>query len=227
MTLRQLILPALFAATLHAGLLLIPGQPPPPPLPEPKKPEPIKWGEIPVVPPDDDPIYRPLTDPAEKKSTSPSPPELDPVHMPPIDDSGWKIPFTFDPPRTNIDPKAMTPGPRDILERGTKLGGNGTGLEVFGVDVLDKTPRTISQIAPMYPPHLKTAGIEGTVLITFTVDENGVVHDARIVETTDAGFNEPALRAVARWRFEPGRHHGRRVAFKMSVPITFTLSDTE
>ena len=33
------------------------------------------------------------------------------------------------------------------------------------------------------------------------------------------------LRAVAKWRFEPGRRHGQIVRFRMVVPIHFSLNE--
>jgi protein TonB len=38
-------------------------------------------------------------------------------------------------------------------------------------------------------------------------------------------FDEPTLRAVARWKFEPGRKDGRAVRFRMSVPVVFNVHD--
>jgi outer membrane biosynthesis protein TonB len=38
-----------------------------------------------------------------------------------------------------------------------------------------------------------------------------------------SGFADAALRAVARWKFEPGLKNGRHVRFRMSVPIMFRI----
>ncbi|MBE36925.1 MAG: hypothetical protein CMI16_15450 [Opitutaceae bacterium] len=45
-----------------------------------------------------------------------------------------------------------------------------------------------------------------------------------LINRTDRRFEEAALRAVSKWRFEPGRRHGRVVQFRMAVPIIFRLN---
>jgi TonB family protein len=46
-----------------------------------------------------------------------------------------------------------------------------------------------------------------------------------VLSATTPGFEEAALHAVARWKFEPGSKHGRRVRFHMSVPLVFRISE--
>jgi len=48
---------------------------------------------------------------------------------------------------------------------------------------------------------------------------------ARVVQSSRAEFERPALRAVAQWRFRPGRKAGRPVSTWMEVPIAFALPD--
>ena len=40
-------------------------------------------------------------------------------------------------------------------------------------------------------------------------------------KSSHPAFEQPALQAVRRWRFEPGKRGGKPVSFKMRVPITF------
>jgi protein TonB len=91
---------------------------------------------------------------------------------------------------------------------------------------LDGVPRATVQGAPVYPGEARRTGMSGEVLVEFLVDESGVVHDPRVIRASAAVFEEAALRAVARWRFEPGRRHGTVVRFRMSVPIVFSLADS-
>ena len=51
------------------------------------------------------------------------------------------------------------------------------------------------------------------------------MHDPRVVSSSDRVFEENALRAVAKWQFEPGRRNGQVVRFRMSVPIVFKLNE--
>ena len=111
--------------------------------------------------------------------------------------------------------------------------GDPAGPDIFGpggvgplriVD-LDNVPRARLQTGPAYPPEARRNGQSGEVLVEFTVNESGFVVAPRAVRSTDRMFEESALRAVAKWRFEPGLRGGRPVAFRMAVPIVFSLSD--
>jgi len=90
---------------------------------------------------------------------------------------------------------------------------------------LDGTPRTRAQASPIYPFEAKRTGMTGTVNVEFTVDESGGVLNPRVIESTNTIFNESAMHAVSKWKFEPGKRGGRAVRFKMVVPIVFSLND--
>lgn len=108
-----------------------------------------------------------------------------------------------------------------------KPGGIGTSNwgDVFSHTLLDDSPRTRSQSAPFYPAEAKRNGLGGTVTVEFLVDERGHVLEPRVVNSSDRVFEEPSLRAVAKWRFEPGRREGRVVRFRMAVPLVFNLNE--
>jgi protein TonB len=104
---------------------------------------------------------------------------------------------------------------------------NGSGsLRSGPVDFtqLDNPPRTRLQIPPAYPYEASRDGRRGDVLVRFTVDEMGRVVDPYVIRSSDPVFEEPTLRAVAKWRFEPGRKNGRAVRFQLAVPVQFTVT---
>lgn len=70
---------------------------------------------------------------------------------------------------------------------------------------------------------MRSRRIEGTVVIEFLVDESGSVCRTAVLRATNPGFEEAALRAVARWIFKSGYKDGRRVRFRMSVPVIFRI----
>jgi protein TonB len=88
---------------------------------------------------------------------------------------------------------------------------------------LDKNPRATAQISPEYPTSMRNGGIAGSVTVAFEVNTTGRVIRAEAVNYTRREFVEPALRAVRNWHFEPGKQNGRAVAFRMTVPIEFSL----
>jgi RNA polymerase sigma factor (sigma-70 family) len=99
-----------------------------------------------------------------------------------------------------------------------------SGGEVFDVSKVDQIPRPISRQAPRYPAELRNAGTTGEVVIEFVVNESGLVQDLKVVRSTHAEFEEPALEAIAAWKFSPGIKGGQPVNVRMQVPIVFSLN---
>ncbi len=91
---------------------------------------------------------------------------------------------------------------------------------IFSLAELDQKPRVISQQGPVLSQNLlkKTPA---SVDIIFIVDEQGHVINPRVRSSSDPAFENPALNAVKRWIFEPGKKNGKPVRFRMLVPITF------
>ncbi|MCG8505735.1 MAG: energy transducer TonB, partial [Sphingomonadales bacterium] len=68
-------------------------------------------------------------------------------------------------------------------------------------------------ITPAYPEDAELAGIEGYVVVAFTVTSSGSVTDLRIVDSSPSGvFDSEALRAGERLRFQPRLVDGSPVA---------------
>ncbi|MEO6568833.1 MAG: energy transducer TonB [Opitutaceae bacterium] len=94
---------------------------------------------------------------------------------------------------------------------------------IFSLTHLDKSPHAQIQATPDYPFSAKREGLDGDVVVEFLVDETGRVANPRVVSSSNQIFEEPSLRAVMKWRFEPGRREGKVVRFKMAVPVVFRL----
>ncbi len=61
--------------------------------------------------------------------------------------------------------------------------------------------------------------------MSFIVDADGNVQDARAISSTQPGFETSAVQAVAKWKFTPGQVKGLAVNTRMQVPIAFTVSN--
>lgn len=96
--------------------------------------------------------------------------------------------------------------------------------ELSEVEVLPR-PRNAADFAAAlreaYPPHLRTAGVGGTVQVGFVVGPDGVPADVRVLATPDSGFNAPTVRAVSLLRFTPAQAGGRAVAARVEQPVTW------
>jgi len=100
----------------------------------------------------------------------------------------------------------------------------GSGGAILSSMALDDPPRARLQCAPVFPHEARRQGVSGEVVVEFVVDEEGRVLAPRVIRSSREMFEEPTLRAVAKWSFHPGRSSGRVVRFRMVVPVLFTLS---
>lgn len=98
--------------------------------------------------------------------------------------------------------------------------GPSAGEGLFSLGDLDQKPRVIYQPGPVLNAKVRKKA-PGTVYILFIVDENGKVRNPIVQSSPDPVFEKPALTAVKKWKFEPGKREGKPVSFRMRVPITF------
>jgi TonB family protein len=92
-----------------------------------------------------------------------------------------------------------------------------------GSGVTDPIP--VFRPAPKYTEEARRARIEGSVLVSLVVDENGVARNLKVVTSSAPGLEESALDAVRQWKFTPGQKDGNPVAIAARVEVTFRLLD--
>jgi protein TonB len=95
--------------------------------------------------------------------------------------------------------------------------------DVLSPELVETPPVVIKRIPAAYPEHARRLGIEGTVVISVLVSEKGDVVDAEIIQgiKNAAGFDQAALQAARRWKFEPATVRGIKVKVWISVAIEF------
>jgi protein TonB len=75
-----------------------------------------------------------------------------------------------------------------------------------------------------YPESARERGTEGWVDLLFTVRTDGSVGDVSVAGADPAGiFEQSAISAVRRWRYEPVRRDGRPVEQRARLRLRFTL----
>ncbi len=79
-----------------------------------------------------------------------------------------------------------------------------------------------------YPAIARENGVEGTAVITFVVEKDGSVKDARIVRDIGAQCGQEALRVVnmmneSNLKWTPGKQRGRSVRVQFNLPVRFKL----
>jgi TonB family protein len=81
-------------------------------------------------------------------------------------------------------------------------------------------PRKVYDVRPVWPDEARRAGVQGIVIVEFTVDVDGTVADARILRGIPL-LEKAALDCVRQWRYEPTLLNGRPVPYKMIAAVTF------
>ncbi len=99
------------------------------------------------------------------------------------------------------------------------------GLSLSAGSDTDVIP--LVRIPPDYPPRALSRELEGWVLVRFTITETGTVKDPVVVEAEPANiFDEAALRAIARWRYNPKIENGVAVErVGVQTVLDFQLAD--
>jgi TonB family protein len=76
---------------------------------------------------------------------------------------------------------------------------------------------------PVYPSLARANSIEGEVVLTATVDANGVVTDARVERSDYRVFEQAARDAVMRLRYSPALRNGKPEESTDTVTVGFFL----
>lgn len=104
----------------------------------------------------------------------------------------------------------------------------GRGIkDLFDINNLDQKPVGRVQNPPQYPYEMSRAGISGEVVVEFIINSAGDVVDTRVVRSSHREFEVPAMQAVQKWKFKPGRKGGKAVATRVSQLIEFNLEDAK
>lgn len=98
---------------------------------------------------------------------------------------------------------------------------SGTG---FGVSDGEYLP--IVKVAPVYPRRAASRGLEGHVIVEFTVTPTGTTKDIEVVESTSSLFEKAAVDAAAKFKYKPRVIDGEPVEVPgVQNKITFVLED--
>jgi TonB family protein len=89
-------------------------------------------------------------------------------------------------------------------------------------------PQLVSKADPVYTEAARQAGLEGTVVISLTIDQQGMPKDVQTHGGLGMGLDESAQEAVSHWRFaQPMLLNGQPAAIPMLVEIKFRLDGIE
>ena len=87
-----------------------------------------------------------------------------------------------------------------------------------------KAPIVIRRVQPVYPRVALMGRMNGTVVVQCIIDRSGQVRDARVVRSTFAAFDQPAIDAVRQWLFIPGTLHSKSVDTIFELTVSFRVT---
>jgi len=97
------------------------------------------------------------------------------------------------------------------------------GLSAGAMSDRDAVP--VVRVAPQYPIRASERGIEGWVLVEFTIDPSGKVVDPKVVDSDPPRiFDRAALRAIKKWKYKPKIVDGTPISRPgIQTKLTFQL----
>lgn len=137
------------------------------------------------------------------------------------------------PPKPQEPPPDAPPPQMDTVEPGqttinvarptvtADISISGTGLTEADGEYLP-----IVKVAPIYPRRAQSRGLEGYVIVEFTVTKAGTVKDVRVVESSSSLFESAAVKAAEKFKYKPRIVDGEPVeVYGVQNLIRFELED--
>ncbi|WP_293392715.1 energy transducer TonB [Nevskia sp.] len=133
--------------------------------------------------------------------------------------------------KIDVDTAAPTTGigiPTNLGLSANMSAGAGTGSGGGLAGSMDSDLIPLQRIPPTYPAEARRAGVSGFVTIDVTVNPDGSVRKARVVDAKPRGlFEAAAVTAVQKWRFKPKTVEGKAVEFHGVQTVKFDLTAAE
>lgn len=190
-----------------------------------------------------------MTVPPPVVNTPPPPPKAAIAYMPPVVTPDDKVP---DEKQTDI--QTLLEDPRDVGTKTVEgpddepptMDPSSTGLgiieapapadddpvEPFAVNKMPSFPGGDAEMFKWiykhmeYPEMARTAGTQGSVVLTFVVGKDGAISDIQVVKTPAGGsiLGKEATRVVQTMpKWSPGEANGHPVKVRFTLPIRFAL----
>jgi TonB family protein len=82
-------------------------------------------------------------------------------------------------------------------------------------------PVPLRKVDPKYPPELRTANVEGEVVLYAIIRKDGTVDSIQLVHRVDPNLDANAIDALAQWKFRPAEKNGEPIDLEAVVHIPF------
>jgi len=136
------------------------------------------------------------------------------------------------PPEPETPPEMPTPNQADSFDNSMAVSMSAPTVEAnlsvggVGFGVSDGEYLPIVKVAPVYPARALSRGLEGYVIVEFTVTRQGTVRDVTVVESSSSLFERAAMDAALKFKYKPRVIAGEPVEVPgVQNKITFEIQD--
>lgn len=84
-------------------------------------------------------------------------------------------------------------------------------------------PIVVKEVKPTYTDKAKAQKLQGAVLLTTVVEDDGSVDEIVVVRSLDPELDQQAIDALKQWKFKPGTKEDKTVAVRITCELVFTL----
>jgi len=124
-----------------------------------------------------------------------------------------------EPQISNFESTVQIAMVRPPVTMNTNMGGLG-----FGVSDGEYLP--IVKVAPIYPPRAAQRGLEGYVVVQYTVTTTGETRDVVVIESSSSLFDRAAIESAQKYKYKPRIIDGTPVEVAgVTTRIEFVLED--
>jgi TonB family protein len=85
-------------------------------------------------------------------------------------------------------------------------------------------PSAVSKVEPEYSEEARSAGLEGTTVLSAVVDEKGNPKDLKTFQELGLGLDRKAIEALDQWTFRPAMKDGHAVPVQATIQVDFRLT---
>ncbi len=164
--------------------------------------------EAPDPPPEPEP---------EEEPEPEQPPKLEAEEAPPLDLSQLEL---------ALNPGGFGDGVLSgdfAVNLNTVASGSNDVDSLFDLADMDQKPRPTYRHPPVLTNEMRKK-LPGKVWLKCIINQQGRVENAIIESSSDPIFNEPSIKAIQKWRFEPAKRGGKSVRGLVKVPFIYPKS---
>lgn len=138
------------------------------------------------------------------------------------------------PPPDEPPPEPPPPSMDDITPEAQAMSVGAAPINVginlsaggFGLAPSDGEYLPIVKVQPIYPRRALSRGVEGYVIVSFTVTKQGTTRDVIVIESSSGMFNNAAIKAAQKFKYKPRVVDGQPIEVPgVQNKISFEIED--